>query len=110
MGRYLLALLLTVAIEGAVAWFFGFRTARLQLAVAMINCLTNPALNLLLVLLSWSGVEVKLPLVTFLELPVILVEWGLMVYVIGGPNRRLFTLSFVANTTSFLAGVLLFWI
>jgi hypothetical protein len=109
LGRYLLALLLTVAIEGAVAWFFGFRTGRSQLAVAMINCLTNPALNLLLVILAWLGVAVRLPLVVLLEVVVVAVEWGLLVYAFGGSKRRLFLLSLTANAASFLAGLALFW-
>ncbi|HTX90850.1 MAG TPA: hypothetical protein VMC09_06500 [Anaerolineales bacterium] len=107
--RYIIALLLTVAIEGAVAWAFAFRTVRAQLAVAMVNCLTNPALNLLLLILAWLGVKVGLPPVTALEVGVIFVEWGLYIYAFGGPKRRLFVLSLAANAASFLAGLLLFW-
>ena len=109
LARYPLALLLTVAIEGGVAWLFGFRTIGLQLAVAMINCMTNPALNLLLLVLAWRGTAVTLALVTLLEVLVVVVEWGLLVYVIGRPRGRLFTLSLAANAASFLAGVLIFW-
>ena len=107
--RYLLALLLTVAIEDGIAWLFGYRTARLLLAVAMINCITNPALNLLLLILAWQGVEVTFFLVVLLEVLVVIVEWGLLVYVIGQPKGRLFVLSLVANAASFLAGLLIFW-
>lgn len=109
LGKYLLALLLTLAIEVGIAWLFGFRTARSLLAVAMINCMTNPALNFLLLVIAWQGVEVTLPLVVLLEVLVVVVEWWLLVYVFGNPKRRLFYLSFVANATSFLAGVFLFW-
>jgi hypothetical protein len=108
-GRDLLALLLTVAIEGTVAWLFGFRTGRALLAVAMINCITNPALNFLLLLLAWRGVDVRLPLVVPLEVLVVVVEWGLYVYVFGHPKGRLLLLSLAANTASFLAGLVLFW-
>jgi hypothetical protein len=108
-GRYLLALLLTLAIEGGVAWLFGFRTGRAQLAVASINCLTNPALNLLLLVLARLGMEVRLPLVVLLELLVVGIEWRLLVYVFGVPKGRLFVLSLLANAASFLAGVVLFW-
>ena len=106
LERSLRALLLTVAIEDGIAWLFGYRTARLLLAVAMINCITNPALNFLLLLLAWQGVEVTLLLVVLLE---VLVEWRLLVYVIGQPKRRLFFLSLTANAASFLAGLLIFW-
>jgi hypothetical protein len=108
-NRLFLALLLTVTIEGGVAWLFGFRTGRSQLAVASINCLTNPALNLFLLILAWLGVNVRLPLVLLLELLVVGIEWQLLVYVFGAPKGRLLVLSLLANAASFLAGVALFW-
>lgn len=109
-GRFLLALLLTVAIEGGVAWLFGLRTRQSQLTVALVNVVTNPALNVLLLLLAWLGVDVTLWLVLPLEILVVLAEWGLLAYAFGGPKRRLFILSLTANAASFLAGVLLFWL
>ncbi len=108
-GRLLIALLLTVAIEGGVAWLLGFRTASSQLAMAMINCVTNPALNYVLLVLAWRGVSVTIPLLIPLEVLVVMVEWELLVYVFEKPKRRLFTLSLVANTASFLAGLLIYW-
>jgi hypothetical protein len=109
LGRYLLALLLTVTIEVAVAWLFGFRTGRSLLAVAMINCITNPALNFLLLVLAWLGVIVRLPLVVLLKVLVVVFEWRLYLYVFGHPRGRLFLLSVMANAASFLAGLLIFW-
>jgi hypothetical protein len=107
--RYLLALLLTVVIEGGVAWLFGLRATWSQLSLAMINCITNPALNYLLLVLAWRGIAVTLPLVAALEVLVVLVEWGLLVYVFENPKGRLFTLSLAANMASFLAGVVIYW-
>jgi hypothetical protein len=109
LGRYLLALLLTLVIEGGIAWLFGFRTGRFQLVVAMINVITNPALNVLLLLLAWLGVNVTLLLIIPLEIVVVAVEWGLLVYAFDAPKGRLLFLSLAANAASFLAGVLLFW-
>jgi hypothetical protein len=108
-GTYLLALLLTLAIESPVAWLFGFRTVRSQLAVAMINCMTNPALNFLILVLNGQGVEVSLTLIILLEILVVVIEWQLLVYVFSHPKGRLFVLALVANAASFLTGVLLFW-
>jgi hypothetical protein len=54
-------------------------------------------------------VEVRLPLVILLEALVVVVEWGLYVYVFGHPKGRLLLLSLAANAASFLAGLLLFW-
>jgi hypothetical protein len=108
-GRYLLALLLTLAIEGCVAWLFGFRTGRSQLVVAMINLITNPALNVFLLFLAWLGAKVTLLLIVPIEILVVLAEWGLLVYAFGGSKRRLLAQSLVANAASFVTGVLLFW-
>jgi membrane-bound ClpP family serine protease len=109
LGRFLLALLLTLAIEGCVAWLFGFRRRRSQLAVAMINVITNPVLNLLLLVLAYLGLDVTLWLIFPLEVVVVAAEWGLLVYAFGDPKGRLFVLSLLANAASFLAGILLFW-
>jgi len=109
-GRFLLALLLTLVVEAGVAWLFGFRSGRDQLTLALVNVITNPALNVFLLLLSWLGVEVTLGLVTLLEVPVVLAEWGLLVYAFGGPRRKLLALSLAANAVSFVAGVVLFWL
>jgi hypothetical protein len=108
-GRYLLALLLTLVIEAGVAWLLGFRTRRFQLALAVINCMTNPALNYLLLALAWCGVQVSLSLVAILEIPVIGIEGLLLGYVFGSPKGRFWILSLTANAVSFLAGVLIFW-
>jgi len=108
-GRFLLALLLTLTLEAGVAWLYGVRSGRDQLTVALVNVITNPALNGLLLLLAWLGMDMTLWLVTLLEVPVVLAEWGLLAYAFGGPKKRLFVLSLTANALSFLAGVLLFW-
>jgi hypothetical protein len=108
-GKYLLALLLTLVIEGGVAWLFGFRKGPSQLVVALINVITNPALNILLLVLAWLGMNVTLWLVLPLEILVVLAEWGLLVYAFGSSKGKLFILSLVANAASFLAGVVLFW-
>ena len=109
-ARYILALLLTLAIEAGVAWLFGFRSLRSQLTVALVNVITNPILNVLLLLLAWLGVDVTLWLISLLEVSVVAAEWGLLVYAFGKPKGRLFALSLAANAASFLAGILLFWI
>jgi len=109
-GRFLLALLSTLFVEAGVAWLYGFRSGRSQWMVALVNVITNPALNVFLLLLAWLGVEVSLWLVLPLEGVVVLAEWGLLVYALGGPKGRLLALSLAANAASFLAGVLLFWV
>ena len=107
-GRFGLALLLTVAVEGGVAWVFGFRAAWAQLAIGMVNCITNPALNFIRLALAWQGVSVTLPLALVLESLVVVIEWRLLVHIFAPGGRRLFYFSCAANASSFLAGWLLF--
>ncbi len=108
-GRYLLALFLTLIIEGSIAYLLGLRTRQSLLAVAMINVITHVALNYLLLVLSYLGAGTSLALVIPLELGVVIAEWQMLAYALRAPQRRFLTISILANTTSFLVGVLLFW-
>lgn len=76
----------------------------------MVNCITNPALNLLLLILAWHGVDVGLAVILPLEAGVVVLEWGLFRISLTGSRWRLLALSLTANTVSFLAGVFLFWL
>jgi hypothetical protein len=109
LGRYLLTLLLTLAIEGGVAYLLGLRKGQAMLAVVMINVITHPVLTYLVLLLGYLGIDVTLVRVAILEILVVVAEWQLLVYVFGNPRGRLFITSLLANAASFLVGVLLFW-
>jgi hypothetical protein len=108
LGRYLLALLLTVIIEAGVAYLLGFRTSRFLTALAAINVITNPALNYLILVLAYLGTEVSFPWIVLLEVLVVILEWRLLVYVFREPKGRFLIVSFLGNATSFLIGLLLF--
>ena len=109
MGRYLLTLLLTLLIEGGVAYLAGFRERKYTLAIAAVNVLTHPVLNYLLFLLGYLGADVTLPLITILEVLVVIVEWQLLVFAFGNPKGRFLLTSVLGNTASFLVGLLIFW-
>ncbi len=109
IGRYLVSLLLTIVIEGAIAFLLGFRKKELLLVLTLINVITNPILNYLLLVLGFLGIEVTLIRVFLLEIVVVIAEWRLLVYAFGNSSRRFLTLSILANAASFLAGVLIFW-
>ena len=109
LGRYLIALLLTLIIEGGIAYLLGLRTGRYILAVAMINVLTHVTLNYLLFVLGYLGVSASFMLIVVLEIGVVIVEWQLLVYVFREPRRRFLAVSILGNTASFLVGLLLFW-
>jgi hypothetical protein len=109
IGRFLVSLLLTIVIEGAVAYLLGFRKRQLFLALTLINAITNPILNCLLLVLGLLGIPVTLIRVLLLEIVVVIAEWRLLVYAFGDPSRRFLVLSILANAASFLTGVLIFW-
>jgi hypothetical protein len=109
LGKYLLALLLTIVIEVGVAYLLGFRTSQYMLAVTMVNVITNPILNYLLLVFGWLGLDVPLGVVEILEILVVIAEWQMLVYVFCNPKGKLLVMSILGNTASFLIGLLLFW-
>lgn len=110
LARYLGALFLTVILEAAVAYLMGFRQRKVQIALAVINLVTNLLLNSALIILAFAGVIVSIPLVSVLEICVVFAEWRMLVYTFGQPRRRFLVTSVLGNLVSFSAGLLLFWI
>lgn len=108
--RYIIALLLTIVIEGGVAYLLGFRRRKVQLALAVINLITNPVLNYFLVVLGYLGITVSLSLVMILEIGIVLAEWGMLVYTFPESKRRFMLLSILGNAASFSVGLLLYWV
>jgi hypothetical protein len=66
LARYLLALFLTLIIEGCVAYAMGFRERKYVLAVTVINVITHLILSYLLFVLGYLGVDVPLALIVVL--------------------------------------------
>jgi len=108
IGRYLLALFLTIALEEGVAFLLGLRTRRHILAVAAVNTLTNPVLNYSLLVLGFLGMDVSYGGIVLLEILVVAVEWLLLVYLFGGLRGRLLLVSLLMNAASFIGGLLIF--
>lgn len=109
--NYAVALLLTLAIETAVAWLLGYRR-RLELAcVAMVNVFSHPLLMFLLwILVQWRNRPVAIGWILLFEVAVVAVEWGLMCYALPDRSRRsLLGLSLTMNAASYLAGFLVPW-
>ena len=108
LAGYLLALFLTLIIEGCVAYVMGFRERKYVLAVAVVNVITHLILNYLLLVLGYLGVTVPLALIVILEILVTVAEWQLLVYVFCNPKGRFLVMTLLGNTTSFLLGMLIF--
>lgn len=108
-GSYLIALLLTIAIEIIVAIFFGFRKKSEIATIIFINLITNPLLNYLLFINGYFGIStINTMTIIFLEVLVVLVEWLLLRFTLEQNSKKLFTLSLAMNFCSYIAGVLIF--
>lgn len=115
LEMFLVSLLFTLIIEFIVTWLFGLRTGKAMLLVLLVNVLTNP----LAVMINWlCGVYLpeivgagigKLILQPVIECAVVFGE--ALIY--RSFRRELpqikqpFLLSFLANATSWLCGVIL---
>lgn len=109
ISSFLSALFLTIVIELAVVFFFGFRKKKEIIAIIFINLLTNPILNyLLLVNNHFSFFKPDLSIILFLEVIVVLTEWRLLVFSLQEESKKLLALSTAMNFCSYLVGVLIF--
>ena len=93
---------------------FGLRSRQALLVVGAINVLTNPALNYVLLVaarLAPAGHELRVvvPVLAVGEIIVVLSEWRLLLWTLGGGRRRMLTLSAAMNAASFAVGLLVFW-
>jgi hypothetical protein len=106
---YLFALILTIVIEVSIAAAFGYRSQKEILSIVLVNLITQPALNYFLLLNSFLGlIAESIQFILFLEILVIFVEWGLLVYTLKTDLRKTFVLSLVMNLASFVVGLLVF--
>jgi hypothetical protein len=97
-----------------VAAALGLRTRQALLVVGMINVLTNPALNYALIVaakLAPAGHELRVVVLVLAagEVIVWLAEWRLLLWTLGGGQRRMLMLSGAMNAASLAVGLLVFW-
>jgi hypothetical protein len=103
----LAALALTLAVELAVAAVLGLRTRPELLAVACVNLITNPILNVVLTLVgSWEPAA-YFPALAVLEALVVLAEWRMLLWALSGDSRRLLLVAAAMNAASLALGFLL---
>lgn len=108
-GSYLIALLLTIAIEVSVAISFGFRKKYEIATIIFINLITNPLLNYLLFINGhFQILTIKTAEIIYLEILVVFVEWFLLIFTLQQNKRKLFSLAFVMNFFSYISGYLIF--
>jgi len=108
---YLVALFLTLLLEFLVYLLFSFKDKKALLALLGVNLITHPLLGLAVVIkLSISAETFSLAEILFLEALIVLVESVLLYYIYSYNYRyfKLLILSLVANSISFLFGLLVF--
>ena len=101
----LLCFLLTLIIEEALLLIA--RRPRLHYACLLANLLTNPALNLLLLLIGGPFPRLYWPALVLLELAAVAAEAWVYRSLTDWPRRRAFLLSLGLNAASFGLGALI---
>jgi hypothetical protein len=108
-------LVLTIIVELAIAaGALGLRRP-LELAVlALINVITNPALNMLLAfaMATTGSTSLRDPLVAgvlgLLELAVVLVEWRMIAWALPELRSRALGIAIITNAASLIVGLAVF--
>jgi hypothetical protein len=107
LNNFLLPLLLTITIEGILAFALGYRGKVFFAVLVLVNIMTNPVLNYSLVLLYMFNLQQFRPVVLLLlEVLVVFAEWKLFRFALLKDAKALLVLSAVINTGSFLIGLL----
>ena len=102
-------LLLTILIEVSVGIILGYRIKVEMAAIALVNLVTNPLLNYLVILNNhYSFLTLSLPMVIGAEVAVVFAEWGLLVLALKGNPKKLFGLSLAMNACSYATGILVY--
>jgi hypothetical protein len=105
---FILALILTILIEVGVARLFGLKEKKELLTVVLVNVITNPLLNyLILVNAYFHLIGQSQILILIIEALVVLVEWRILVWALSQRAKKMFLLSLVMNACSFLVGLFL---
>jgi hypothetical protein len=100
---------INAVIEAMVALSFGLRKRAEIIAVIGINAITNPTMNYLLLTDQFlTGKKSDNLTIFLLEVLVVIVEWKLLVYILGGDSKRMFRLSLLMNLVSLGIGLAIF--
>lgn len=103
-----LALLVTITAEFFTAVVLGYNKKLQLLVITLINVITNPALNFILMLANQTGLSgSKLFIILPMEVAVILIEWRIMEYAFAVKSKKILCLSAVMNAVSYFTGVLI---
>jgi len=105
---FLIALILTIITELAVAFTLGYRKKDFLGAVVLINLMTNPAANWIFLVLGYLALA-NWPALIIIEIAVVLIEWKLLSITFKEKKREFLRLSVIMNASSFGLGLVLSW-
>jgi hypothetical protein len=109
LSLFAIALILTMAIEVGIAWLFRLRSKKELLTVILINVITNPLLNYLILLNShFHLIDQTNVIILALEVCVCLAEWRLLLWALRQGAKKMLVLSLTMNACSYAAGLLIF--
>lgn len=112
-GAFVVPLLLTLLIEVPLVALSGLGSGASWKAGVLVNTLTNPVAVLAVLALTpvLFGISpaVCYAFIMATEVCVMIVEWRLLRRILGWSNRRAAVTSVVANSLSFVVGVLVTW-
>ena len=105
----LLPLFLTIVVEGLLSWLF-LKDKHDIIKVILVQCMTNPVLNLIVYLNRVYGLVDEVVLTVLLEVVVVVVEAVIYRKQFSHKNvGKAWWFSIVANAVSVGLGFLLFW-
>lgn len=103
LENFIKVLFLTEIIEACTAYLLGYRGKRFYIVLILINILTNPLLNFILIVLYYFHIE-SFIITPILEVFVVIGEWKLFEYALGKSKRSYLLLSIIINLSSYLIG------
>ena len=101
--KLFIACVITVVMESALFWIFGYRKKEDLMIVALANVITNLTLNLIIALVPGTYEQI---LVICLEIVVMIAEYLIYMKAFGG-SAGLMALTVAANLLSYGTGLVL---
>lgn len=104
--NFITALVLTEVIEISVAFLLGYRGKKFYAVLILINIITNPLLNCILMILYYFNIN-SIIITPVLEVLVIIAEWRFFKYVLGRNEKSYLFLSVLINLSSYIIGLII---
>lgn len=106
--RLALALILTIIIELAVALAAGIRGRKNMECIALVNVITNPLFNYLLICYFFiTRTAIRNEFILIAEMLIVIAEYHLLKNALRQTRSKVFILSLLMNCSSYIAGLII---